>query len=64
MISSIGDDKLLGEKLINHAGDERQTVGEDKVTKPTARGRPTMPHTSRLTVPDIAVDVPFEIDYS
>lgn len=64
MISSTRDGRLLREQLINHVGDKRRTVGEDKATKVTTWGRPTMPHTSRLIVPDIFVDVPFEIDYS
>ena len=59
LISSTGDDRLLGEQLINNVGNERWTVGEDKVTKPTAQGRPTMTHTSRLAVPDIVIDVSF-----
>ena len=39
IISSTRDNRLLGEQLINYIGDERQTVGEEKVIKPTAWGR-------------------------
>lgn len=61
--NSIGDDKFLGEKLINHAEDEWQTVEEVK-HQPTAWGKQQCFTHQDFTVLRLLFTFLFQIDYS